>query len=343
VIIIKNLMNKQCFIIAEIGVNHNGSIKIAKKLIDAAKESFVDSVKFQIYNTEKLVKQNLKKEPYQIKNNDNENQFEMLKRLELNFKEFKELSEYSKRKNIIFLATPYDEESADFIEELNVPIFKIGSGEITHLHLIKHIAKKNKQIILSTGASTIPEIRDAIKTIEFMNNKNIILLHCTSNYPTKLKDVNLKAMITLKKFGYPVGFSDHTTSNEPSIAAVSLGACVIEKHFTLNRNMEGPDHNASIEPCDLKKFVQSIRNTELLLGSFEKKPTKSEKITIQLGRRSIISFKDIKKGEIFKKEHIAIKRPGTGISSKYLEDFINKKASRNIKKDTLLNWNDIKK
>lgn len=331
------------FIIAEAGVNHNGKLELAKQLIDAAADAGADAIKFQTFKAESLVSTQAPKEKYQkLLTNKDESQYELIKKYELTKNQFIELMKYAKKRNIIFLSTPYDEQSADMLSDLGILAFKIGSGEITHLPFIKHVALKNKPIILSTGASTIEEVCDALDTIESVGNKNIVLLHCTSNYPTLLKDVNLKAMATLRnEFGYPVGYSDHTQGNIVAISAAALGAIIIEKHLTLNRNMDGPDHQASIEPSEFKEFVDAIRKTETLLGSEAKKPSESEHETIQLGRRSLVAAEDISAHQIVTKDMIAVKRPGTGISPKYLERFVGKKTKKQVKKDSILTWDDI--
>lgn len=334
---------KPCFIIAEAGVNHNGEIKLAKELIDVAKEARADAVKFQAFRAEELATETIAKESYQkVLTGSEETQFEMLKRLEFSKRALAELKAYSEEKGIIFLATPYDEKSADLLDEMGVPAFKIGSGEITHIPLLRHIAKKGVPIILSTGASNLQEIREAVNEIKRTGTKDIILLHCTSNYPVKLEDVNLRAMQTLKsEFNLPVGYSDHTLGIEVPITAVALGACVIEKHFTIDKSLAGPDHKASAEPDELKQMVNSIRKTELALGSPIKKPCKSEKETLKLGRRSLVSKTEIKRGETLTEYSIAVKRPGTGIMPKHLMDFCGGKAVRDIKKDEILSWQDI--
>jgi len=252
------------FIIAEAGVNHNGNINLAKKLIDIAKKAGADAVKFQTWLTEEIVTKDAEGAEYQMKTaNAKETQYEMLKKLELSQNDFRELKKYADKKKIIFLSTPDEEKSADFLFKLDVPAFKIGSGEVTNLPYLKHIAKKKKPIILSTGTATLNEVKEAVNTIKKAGNDKIVLLHCTTNYPCPLEEVNLRAMSTLKKeFALPVGHSDHTLGIIVPIMATTLGATVIEKHFTLDKNLPGPDHKASLEPNELREMVKIIRDTE---------------------------------------------------------------------------------
>ena len=249
-----------CFIIAEAGVNHNGSVELAKKLIDAAKDAGADAVKFQTFKAESVVVKDAQKAEYQKETTGEGSQYEMIKKLELTEEDFRELADYAKEKDIMFLSSPFDKESVDLLNELDVPAFKVGSGEITNLPLLRYIAKKEKPIILSTGMSTLGEIEEALDVIRSEGVEDIILLHCVSNYPARIEDVNLRALGTLKQaFKLPVGFSDHTLGITAPIAAVALGACVIEKHFTLDRNLPGPDHKASLEPEELKEMAKAIR------------------------------------------------------------------------------------
>jgi len=335
--------NQPCFIIAEAGVNHNGNLKLAKKLITAAKKAGADAVKFQTFRPESLLTKEAPISEYQ-KGKKQETQFELLTRLQLKEKDFKEISAFCKKEKIIFFSTPSDEKSADLLEKLGVPAFKISSSDQTHIPLLRHIAKKKLPIIMSTGASYLKEVKEAVRTIRKEGNKEIILLHNTSLYPLPLKDVNLKAMLTLKKeFGFPVGYSDHTRGINVSLAAVALGAKVIEKHFTLDRNLPGPDHKASLEPQELQSLVQGTREIETaLLGSGQKKPVKDEGQERELGWRSIVVEKDISKGTIIKRDMLAVKRPGKGIRPKYLDKFLGKKAKKDIKADSLIRWQDIK-
>ena len=328
------------FIIAEAGVNHNGKIDLAYKLIDVAYESGADAVKFQTFKTENLVSINAPKAPYQ-KNitSQLESQFSMLKKLELDFNVHKKLINYCKKKGIVFLSTPFDHESIDLLNELNIKIFKIPSGEITNLTYLRHIGSLGKEVILSTGMSNLKEIEDALKILidSGTSKGNITVLHANTMYPTPMEDVNLRAMQTIRdKFGVSVGYSDHTLGIEVDIAAVTMGATVIEKHFTLDKTMDGPDHKSSINPEELTMMVNSIRNIEKALGSSIKKPSKSEEPNIASARKSIVASRSIKKGEIFTEQNITIKRPGTGISPMEWDSMIDKVAKHDYKKDDLL-------
>lgn len=330
------------FIIAEAGVNHNGSIEMAKKLVNAAKEAGADAVKFQTFKTKNLVTKNAEKAEYQIKNSGEESQYEMIKRLELSDSEFEEIAKYAGDKGIIFLSSPFDTESVDLLDEMNIPAFKIASGEITNFPLLKHIAKKHRPVILSTGMSTIGEVEEALNLIEKYND-DIVLMHCLTNYPAKKEDANLKVIKTLEyAFKRPVGFSDHTSGIEMSVAAVAMGSCVIEKHFTIDKNLPGPDHKASLEPQELSEMVKAIRNVEKGLGNGIKKPTNDEIKIKKLVRKSIVAEKDIPKGSILTEEMLTIKRPGTGIEPKYLDELVGRELVEDVKKDDLLKWNQLK-
>ena len=330
------------FIIAEAGVNHNGSIEMAKKLVNAAKEAGADAVKFQTFKTKNLVTKNAKKAEYQIKNSGEESQYEMIKKLELSDSEFQEIAKYAESKGIIFLSSPFDIESVDLLDEMNIPAFKIASGEITNFPLLKHIAKKHRPVILSTGMSTIGEVEEALNLIEKYND-DIILMHCLTNYPAKKEDANLNVIKTLEyTFKRHVGFSDHTSGIEMSVAAVALGSCVIEKHFTIDKNLPGPDHKASLEPQELSEMVKAVRNVEKGLGNGIKKPTNDEIKIKKLVRKSIVAKKDILKGSILTEEMLNIKRPGTGIEPKYLDELVGRELIDDVKKDDLLKWNQLK-
>ncbi|MCD6472937.1 N-acetylneuraminate synthase [Candidatus Aerophobetes bacterium] len=353
-----DIFEDKCFIIAEAGVNHNGSLELAYKLVDVAVKAGVDAVKFQTFKTENVVSKNAEKADYQKKTmGTGESQFEMIKKLELPFEDFKKIKKYCDKKGIIFLSTPFDYESADFLESL-VPLYKIGSGEITNLPFLEYIAEKGKPIILSTGMSTLGEVEEAITTIinvnpSFFDTSHLspltshasplTLLHCISNYPAEYEDVNLKAMLTLKEaFKLPVGYSDHTLGIEVPIAAVAMGATIIEKHFTLDKNLSGPDHRASLEPDELKAMVKAIRNVEKSLGDGIKRPTQSELQVMKVVRRSLVAKKDIRAGETVKESDMLVKRPATGIPPKFKEIVIGMKPTRSIKKDELFNWEDFK-
>jgi len=327
-----------CFIIAEAGVNHNGNLSTAKKLIDVAYEAGADAVKFQIFKTENLVTRHAKKADYQKKNDSAiTTQFEMLKKLELSEKDFKKLSIYAKKKGIVFLSTAFDEESVDLLIRLDVPAFKIPSGEITNFPCIEKIAGEKKPVILSTGMSTMEEVREAVACLQEHGCKEIVLLHCTSSYPTLLESVNLRVLDTLRDvFHLPAGYSDHTAGILVPIAAVARGACVVEKHITLDRTLPGPDHSASIEPDELKKMITAIRKVEKALGDPEKKLESCEISNRSLVRKSIVASRNITKGSILLKSMLAMKRPGTGIEPKYLKDLVGKIVKTAIEKDTLI-------
>lgn len=345
-----------CFIIAEAGVNHNGDFELAKKLVDEAKEAGVDAVKFQTFQAEKIVTPDAEQAKYQSKNiGQKESQYAMLKRLELSYDNFRELKKYCDQKKIIFLSTPHSsKEDVDLVCEI-CPAIKVGSGDLTNLPILKYMALKNLPIILSTGMADLIETKEAVDVI-FSINQQLIVLHCTTNYPTLIDEVNLKVMDTLKKeLNLIVGYSDHTEGINVSLAAVALGASMIEKHFTLDKNLPGPDHKASLESKELKALVDEIRrieerlangekseniikelNIDEALGNGIKKPNASEIEVAKVVRKSIIAKKEIKKGEILKEDALTIKRPGTGIKPKFFNEIIGKKAKKNIKKDELI-------
>ena len=327
--------SEPCFIIAEAGVNHNGDINLAKKLIDVAREAGADAVKFQTFNAENVVTKSAEKARYQKETTDAaESQFEMIKKLELTKKDFDELFAYAQKKEIIFLSSPFDKGSVDLLDELGVPAFKIPSGEITNFPLLRHIARKRKPAVLSTGMSTLGEIEEALEVIRKERVEDIILLHCVSCYPAKAEDMNLKAMETLRcTFKLPVGLSDHTLGITIPIAAVALGACVIEKHFTLDKNLPGPDHKASLEPDELKQMIKAIRDVEMALGDGMKRPTAEEEGNKRVVRRSIVARVNIPQGAIITEEMLAVKRPGTGLEPKYLGEIIGRVTEIAIKKD----------
>ena len=333
-----------CFIVAEAGVNHNGDIKIAKKLIDAAKEAGADAVKFQTFKAEKLVTKDTDMAEYQKENIGRmETQFDMLKKLELEEDDFFELKKYCDKKGIIFLSTPHSNEwSVDLLEKLGVEAYKIGSGDLTNIPFLEYAAKIGKPIIISTGMANMEEVKEAVETIKNTGNDKIVVLHCTTDYPCDLNDVNLRAMEKMRReLGALVGYSDHTVGITTPIAAVSLGAVLIEKHFTLDRNMEGPDHKASIEPHELKRMVEEIRKIEKVMGNWEKKPTAKEIEIIKLMRKSLVSTRKLKRGDVIRREDVVIKRPGTGIEPKYLNDVIGKRVKKDIEKDDVIKWDNI--
>lgn len=328
---------KPSFIIAEAGVNHNGKLELAEELVDVAKEAGVDAVKFQTFTSKNLVTRSADMAEYQKKNiGKTESQFHMLKKLELPFSDFIELKKHCDEKGIMFLSTPHTDDAIDFLEPL-VPAYKIASGDLTNIPFLENIAKKRKPIILSTGMGTLNEIKEAVDAIKKKGNKNIILLHCTTNYPCPLEQANLRAIQTLQKaFPYPIGYSDHTEGMLIPVMATTLGARVIEKHFTLSKSLAGPDHKASLEPRELKEMVRAIRGAEKALGSHMKKPSAAEKRIAKIARKSIIARRDIHKGEVIKKEMLILKRPGTGMLPKYLPRIIRKRAKRDIPKDSLI-------
>lgn len=330
-------MNK-VLIIAEAGVNHNGRLDLAIKLIDKAVEAGVDIVKFQTFKSEKIVSKFAKKADYQNQTTGCvESQFEMIKKLELSFEEFIKVKEYCDKVGIKFLSTPFDSESIDFLYDIGMDIWKIPSGEITNLPYLRKISTLAKNVIMSTGMCEVFEVEEAIKVLKKGTVEKITILHCNTEYPTPMKDVNLNAMLTLEKeLGVEIGYSDHTLGIEVPIAAVALGARVIEKHFTLNKNMSGPDHRASLEPQELKEMVVAIRNIEIALGSSEKIVTESEIKNKNIARKSIVAARKIRKGDIFTEENISVKRPGDGISPMKWDDVIGKKAIKDFQEDELI-------
>jgi N-acetylneuraminate synthase len=334
-------MNK-VIIIAEAGVNHSGDIELAKKLIDAAVDSGVDYVKFQTFKSENLVSKEAKKADYQIENtqNSNENQLQMLKKLELSNSQHDILISYCKQKNIAFFSTAFDLESLYYLKELGLEMVKIPSGEITNLPYLRKAASLFNEVILSTGMSTMKEIEDALDVFlqAGISKNNITVLHCNTEYPTPMKDVNLRAMLSIhEKFGVKIGYSDHTLGIEVPIAAVALGARMIEKHFTLDRSLPGPDQLASLEPIELKAMVNAIRNIELAIsGTGLKEPSDSEIKNISIARKSIVAKKPIAKGEMFTEYNITTKRPGTGISAMQWDEVLGKIAYKNFDEDELI-------
>jgi N,N'-diacetyllegionaminate synthase len=334
------MIRNKTFIIAEAGVNHNGSIEIAKKMIEVAKECGADAIKFQTFKAEQVISKYAPKAEYQKQTTGEiESQLQMLKKLELSFDDFIVLKEYCDKLGIMFLSTPFDFESIDFLNSLGLEIFKIPSGEITNLPYLEKIGKLRKKVILSTGMADLGEIEDALDILISCGTKkeNITVLHCNTEYPTPYEDVNLLAMLTIKEaFKVKVGYSDHTLGIEIPIAAVALGASVIEKHFTLDKNMEGPDHKASLEPHELKAMIDAIRNIEKALGNGIKKPSKSELKNKDIARKSIVAKREIKKGEIFTEDNITVKRPGNGISPMRWYEVLGKVAPRDYKEDEII-------
>lgn len=326
------------FIIAEAGDNHNGSLDLAFQLVDKAADAGADCVKFQTFVTDEVISKRAEKAEYQKESTGTEeSQYEMVRKLELSFEDFRKLQQYAKEKDLLFLSTPFDIPSVDFLESIHVPYFKIPSGEITNLPYLIRIAQTGRAIILSTGMAEMDEIEMAVRVLQEHGAGEISLLHCNTEYPTPMEDVNLRAMLTLKeKFGVRVGYSDHTKGIEVPIAATALGAEIIEKHFTLDHNMEGPDHKASLEPDELKAMVEGIRNIEKALGNGMKTASNSEKKNIDIARKSIVARKKIVKGEIFTEENLAVKRPGDGISPMKWFDIIGTAAVRDFDEDEMI-------
>ena len=332
---------KRTLIIAEAGVNHNGDIAKAKALIDKGAEAGVDYVKFQTFKAEKLVTKQAQRASYQDKNTqNNDSQYEMLKKLELSQVLHQELMDYCNQKGVKFLSTGFDSESLVFLAQLGVTIAKIPSGEITNLPYLRQVASLFPEVILSTGMATIGEIKDAVKVLtdNGVSKDKITILHCNTEYPTPMEDVNLKAMLHIQReLGLPIGYSDHTLGIEVPIAAVALGATVIEKHFTLDKTLPGPDHKASLEPNELKAMVSAIRNIEKAIGgSGLKEVSKSEEKNKPIARKSIVAAKKIVKGESFTVENLTVKRPGTGISPMQWDEVIGKEAKRDFQEDELI-------
>ena len=325
------------YIIAEAGVNHNGSIDLAYKLIDVAVESGADAVKFQTFKAENVVSKNAQKAEYQKQTTDlSESQFDMIKKLELDIDAHKDLIAYCQEKNIMFLSTPFDHDSIDMLDNLGISVIKIPSGEITNLPYLRHIGLLDKKVILSTGMSRLDEVKDALNILINSGTKkeNITILHANTMYPTPMEDVNLNAMITIQEeFDISVGYSDHTLGIEVDIAAVAMGASIIEKHFTLDKAMEGPDHKASLEPEELKAMVSAIRNIEKALGSNEKILSPSEEVNINIVRKSIVASCPIRKGELLSEKNISTKRPGTGISPMKWDEIIGVVATKDYQAD----------
>ena len=339
------LWDKRVFIIAEAGVNHNGSLDLAKKLIDAAKSGGADAVKFQTWKNEEIMGRSTHKVEYIEKTTDpKKSLWDILKELALSYNDFRKLQAYAKKKGILFLSTPDGFESLDFLaDELSLPIIKIGSTEINHLQYLTAIAKKSRPIILSTGLSSLGEVERALSTIRAEYKGPLAVLHCNSSYPVPLEDMNLRAMTTLEKaFCVPVGLSDHSEGNEASVAAVALGARIIEKHFTLDRNMSGPDQKTSLDVKEFAEFVRSIRNTELLLGDGVKRMTKSEAKNFTGIRRSIVSTRKIIKGTVLSLDMLACKRPGIGIMPDDMDKIVGLKVNQNISEGEHVLWEHFK-
>lgn len=325
-------------IIAEAGVNHNGDLNLAKKLIEQAAKAGADVVKFQTFKAEDCVSIKAKKAKYQLENTaKDESQLEMIKKLELSREAHFELMKHCKKHNIAFLSTPFDLESVAFLQSLNLSYFKIPSGEITNFPYLKAVAKCKKKVLLSTGMANLAEIEAALEILRKNGTRDITLLHCTTEYPAPFEEVNLNAIKTLKEaFKLKVGYSDHTKGIVAALGAVALGAVVIEKHFTLDKTMEGPDHKASLEPSELKELCEGIRTLEKALGNGIKKASKSEAKNIIIARKSLVAKREIQKGEKFSEQNLTTKRPGSGISAMRYEEYLGKRALKTYKKDELI-------
>lgn len=338
---IKN--NGKTYIIAEVGVNHNGDPALAKKLIKEAKNAGADCVKFQTFKASQIVTQTSPKAKYQLEVTDkSESQFDMLKKLELDFQVYQELIRYCEEVEIDFLSTPYNIEDLDFLEKLDVDAYKIASGQLTELPFLRAVAKKQKTMLVSTGMGTLANVFDAVEAIRAEGNEDIIVLQCTTNYPSKIEDANILAMNSIRDAcGVRVGYSDHVTNNFACFASVALGAEVVEKHFTLDKNMEGPDHSCSLTPAEFKELVEGIRNIELSLGSKVKKPSQIE-LDNSLGmKRGMVIIKNIKEGEVLTKAHIGFKRPLQGIPINMLNQIVGKQVSKSLSLDEAIDYNCI--
>jgi len=332
-------MSPSIFIIAEAGVNHNGSIDLARKLIDKAALAGVDAVKFQSFKASKLLTRDTPKAAYQKKTSKGNSQFEMIQKLELSYEAHIVLRDYTLEKDLEFMSTPFDHDSIDLLSDIGVKRFKVGSGDLTNVPFLRHLASKKLPIILSTGMAEMNEIRHALKVIETTGfpKKDLTILHATTEYPAPFAEVNLMAMLSMKRdLKVHIGYSDHTPGIEIPIAAAALGAKVIEKHFTLDRNMEGPDHKASLEPEELRQMVLAIRNIEKALGTGKKEPSPSEIKNIPAARKSLVAAIAIRKGELFTSDNLSVKRPGSGISPLRWDEFIGKPAPKNYEKDELI-------
>ena len=330
----------QVFVIAEIGINHGGSVIQAEKLIDAAADSGADAVKFQSYRVDRLLIPS--RERYVQQTDGSESAYQMLCRCELSWQDQEKLKKRADQRDILFMSTPFDQESADFLDSIDVPAFKIASGDITHVPLLQHIASKGKPVLLSTGMSYLSEVADAIWTLRSAGAKEIVLMHCVSSYPAMPSQMNLRALQTMQSyFELPVGLSDHSEGILLSLAAVPLGAVVIEKHFTLDKNASGPDHKASMDAADLKSLVSNLRDVEASLGDGRKRPSDIEEESRHFGRRSIVAAVDIRAEEKIAEWMLTFKRPGSGLEPRFWEKVIGMTARRNIGKDTILQWEDL--
>lgn len=334
--------DEPCFIIAEAGVNHNGDLNMAHQLIDAAANAGADAVKFQTFNPDLLASLQADKAAYQKETTGGgETQLEMLRKLQLKKSDHVALKAHCERLGIIFMSTPFEEESADFLEELGVPAYKLPSGELTNIPFLNHVAEKGRPVIMSTGMATLGEVERAVDALRAVP---LALLHCTSAYPADIAQSNLRAMATLAQaFGVPVGFSDHTAGNTAAIAATALGACIIEKHFTLDSNLPGPDHRASLEPEALTRMITAIRDTEAALGDGIKRPKPVEANTAAVARKSVVSLRDLPAGTVLAADMVAIMRPGTGIEPSALPLVVGRTLADAVTAGTPLQWDMIRK
>ena len=342
----KRKIGKQApvFLIAEAGINHNGDLSTAKKMVDIAIKANVDAIKFQTFITQNLILKTTHKADYQkVSSDDDENFYDMIKKYELTKNDFNILKNYCDENEIIFLSTPFDEISVEWLEELHIPAYKISSGDMDNFPLLDLICSKGKPILLSTGMATLNEVKESIDFISSKGIEDIVVFQCTTSYPTSFDEINLNVIDTYKS-EFPnviIGFSDHYIGFEASIGAIAKGVKVIEKHFTLDKNMDGPDHKASMDPKNLIKWVNSVRKTEKLLGSYAKIPSKTEIEIAKIARKSIVSLRDLEIGEFVKTEDISIKRPGYGVSPKEYNNIIGKQIKRKILKDTVILWEDL--
>lgn len=332
------------FIIAEAGVNHNGSLDIAMRLVEEARVAGADCVKFQSFKAERLSSRLADKAAYQKRNiGEDGSQFSMLSDLELSEADHRELIAHCRSQGIMFLSSPFDEQSADLLDSLGVAAFKIPSGELTNHEFLLHLAGKNRPLILSTGMSTLAEVAEAIEAVATTGNRKLSLLHCVTEYPAPVQQINLRAMLTLATaFGYPVGYSDHTPGIEIAVAATALGARIIEKHFTLSRDMLGPDHRASLEPPELATMVRAIRNVEECLGNGIKAPAECELKNIFVARKSLVAARDIATDEVLTRQNVAVRRPGHGIQPRDLEKALGLRVTRTVKAEEVIAWDDLK-
>jgi N,N'-diacetyllegionaminate synthase len=332
-----------CFVIAEAGVNHNGNLDLARRLIDEAARAGANAVKFQMFKADKLVSRSAPKAAYQVRTTGGEeSQHEMIRRLELGFEQHRLLLDHAEKQGLMLLSTPFDEESADELEALGIQAFKIPSGEVINLPFLAHLARKKTPIILSTGMSDLAEVAAAVRTIEENGNPPLILLQCLTNYPADPAEINLRAMSTMAAaFGVPVGYSDHVVGNEVAFAAVALGACLVEKHFTLDRTLPGPDHQASLEPDELAALIQGIRSVEAALGDGIKRPAPSEKDISRIVRKSLVTTREIPAGTEIESSMLIAKRPGTGISPADLSRVLGRRTRRDVPGETVLTSEDL--